>query len=53
VNNENKVRYLCYRINKRKKYHLAGYDFDFLEFVHCKFVITHIAPKFLIPGITR
>jgi hypothetical protein len=37
-------------INKGEKESLW---YDFLEFIHCKFVITHIAPKFLISGITR
>ena len=41
-----------FSINKGKKESLlVGYDFS--EFIHCKFVITHIAPKFLISRITR
>ena len=37
-------------IKEKKEAPYAGYDF--LEFVHCELVITHIAPKFLISGIT-
>jgi hypothetical protein len=42
--------YISELIEEKKEALLAEYDF--LEFVHCKLVITHIAPKFLLSGIT-
>ena len=42
--------YISELIKEKKEALLAVYEF--LEFVHSKLVITHIAPKFLISGIT-